>query len=135
MSTNEISLDSIAAELEAITLSNGSVDKGSQSDTELALRKLFRAVQKFNYLSRTQIDQSIKPFDSSTQASPKGDMGILNDFDTWVQTFKEALEQIAKVLQASQYTIGVQFPLCHFYLCHFRTLIKPRQVSFPQSSL
>jgi hypothetical protein len=110
MSSNEFSLDSIAVELAAITQSIDSLDKTSQNDAELALGRLFRAVQKFNYLSQTQLGQSMKPLDSSVQSAPAGDIGILNDFDTWVQKFKEALAQVAKVLAASQYTIGVQFP-------------------------
>jgi|ERR1700726_4422826 hypothetical protein len=111
MSSNEFSLDSIAVELDAITQSINSVDKASQTDAELALGRLFRAVQKFNYLSQTQLGQSTRPLDSGVQGPPVTDnTGILNDFDTWVQKFKEALAQIAKVLAASQYTIGVQFP-------------------------
>jgi hypothetical protein len=110
MSSNDFSLDSIAVELAAITQSIDSLDKTSQTDAELALGRLFRAVQKFNYLSQIQVGQSMKPFDSGVQGPEVGDAGILNDFDTWVQKFKEALAQIAKVLAASQYTIGVQFP-------------------------
>ena len=112
MSSKDLTLDSILSELSAITQSIASLDKGSQTDqAELALGKLFGAVQKFNYLSQQQLGLSAKPLDSGVQGPPAaGDTGILNEFDTWVQKFKEALDQIAKVLRASRYTIGVQFP-------------------------
>ena len=109
MSPAELSLDSVAAELDAITLSAASLNNNTD-EAELALGRLFRAVQKFNYLTRAQLSPNLKPFDSGTQVPPSDSTGILQDFDTWVQKFKEALAQIAKVFGAAQYSIGVQFP-------------------------
>ena len=105
MST-ELTLDSVAAELDAITQSVSGQDAKTE-EAELALGKLFGAVQKFNYLSQAQLNASMKPLDAGP---PADTMGTLQDFDTWVQKFKEALAQIAKALGAAQYTIGVQFP-------------------------
>ena len=110
MFSNELSLDSITSELNSITQSIAGLERGSP-EAELALGKLFRAVQKFNYLSQTQTAPSARSLDSGVQGPPAAtDTGILEDFDIWVQKFKDALDQIAKVLAASQYTIGVQFP-------------------------
>jgi hypothetical protein len=112
MPFNVLTLDSISNELDSIAESIASPGNGSQTnEAELALGRLLRAVQKFNYLSQQQLGQSMKPLDAGVQGPPAlGDTGILNDFDTWVQKFKQTLEQIAKILEASQYTIGVQFP-------------------------
>jgi hypothetical protein len=103
MSSDALTLDSIEEELNGITQSIENLDSSNTEQGELAMGRLFRAVQKFNYLSQTS--SPAKPLDAG-QPPP----GILDDFDTWVQKFKQALSEIATFLGAAQYTIGVQFP-------------------------
>jgi hypothetical protein len=103
MSSDALTLDSIEEELNGITQSIENLDSSNTEQGELAMGRLFRAVQKFNYLSQTS--SPAKPLDTG-QPPPS----ILDDFDTWVQKFKQALSEIATFLGAAQYTIGVQFP-------------------------
>ena len=108
MAASNLSLDSISAELDDLTQSVKNLDASQTQEGELAMGRLFRAVQKFNYLSQTQMTTAAKSLDSGGVPAPPP--GILDQFDTWVQKFKEALAEIAKFLGAAQYTIGVQFP-------------------------
>jgi hypothetical protein len=104
VSSDELTLDSIEAELDGITQSVKNMDSSKTEQGDLAMGRLFRAVQKFNYLSQTS--SPARPLDAGVQPPP----GILDEFDKWVQKFKQALSEIATFLGAAQYTIGVQFP-------------------------
>ncbi len=107
MSSSAVTLESIEAEFNAITRSLKNPDTSEQEQGELAMGRLFRAVQKFNYLSQLQLNFTAKSLDAG--GVPEA-LGILDQFDAWVQKFKQALSEIAKVLRAAQYSIGVQFP-------------------------
>jgi hypothetical protein len=113
VSSDELTLESVAEELDAVTKSGASLDKSKTDEADLTLGRLFRAVQKFNYLTQIQMNAkaNLKPLDTGTMVPQPGDsLSILDDFDTWVQKIKQALSQIAKFLGAAQYSIGVQFP-------------------------
>ena len=103
---DELTTDSIQQELEAVVQSAENLGKVGSEDGDAVFGSLLRTVQKMNYLS--QLQMASKPLDSTSTSVAPSD--ILNNLDSWVQQIKQALGQIAKFLEASQYTIGVQFP-------------------------
>jgi len=99
----------------------------------MILGRLFATIHKLNYLVQSQLTDRIVEAPATVAAQPTAPAGtsapssslqptessammpstgsdILSKFESWIQTIKQALAQLARILKASQYTIGVQFP-------------------------
>ncbi|MGI0090791.1 MAG: hypothetical protein ACREBS_03690 [Nitrososphaerales archaeon] len=126
---SEITTDSVEAELKEVvdsaeSLAGVETNGQAKEEADAILGRLFAVVHKFNYLLQTQMATKINPATPTTDGSTGTLPGartssatlsstgsdILNQFDSWIQTIKQAPSQIAKLLEAAQYTIGVQFP-------------------------
>ena len=127
---SQLTTDSLGAELKDIVDSAKSLaglesDDQASQQANIILGRLFAAIHKLNYLVQSQLADKLVEAPTTTAntstVSPPQTIGsgaiipsagsdILNEFDSWIQTIKQALAQIAKFLKASQYSIGVQFP-------------------------
>ncbi|MHB8566814.1 MAG: hypothetical protein ACYC7D_00665 [Nitrososphaerales archaeon] len=120
---SEITSDSIGTELneiadsaESLAQAESSVNSGDKGD--LILGWLFASIHKLNYLLQSQLsDKSNLTAAASAPAEigsrailPSSGLDILNEFNAWIQIIKRALSQIAKILHAASYSIGVQVP-------------------------
>jgi hypothetical protein len=106
-SSDELTTDTVEEELQGVIQSAENLGKAGSEDGNIVFGRLLRTVQKMNYLSQLQMaSRPIQPQDTGS-TTPSD---ILDNLDSWVQQIKQALAQIAKFLEASQYTIGVQFP-------------------------
>lgn len=132
IASEEVTTDSVAAELEEIQDSLENLDQTKPDEATRALGQLYRTIQKLNYL--LQVQMSTKLATSSPTAAALGQKSlfvegiapqtpsevppsavddntdVLNDLDEWIQRIKAVLAKLALFLNASHYTIGVQSP-------------------------
>jgi len=108
---DDLTTDSVEAELHGVIQSAENLGKAGSEDANIVFGRLLRTVQKMNYLSQLQMaSKPITPLDASSTTPSSDTSDVLDNLDSLVQQIKQALAQIAKFLGAAQYTIGVQFP-------------------------